>query len=142
MARLVLGPLLRYVGEHDAVVWVETDEPCEVEILGHSARTFQLRRHHYALVCIEGLKPGRSYEYEVSLDGDRHWPLPDLAAPPSRIRTIDPKAPLTIEFGSCRVSMPHEPPYTFSKEEDERGFEFDALYVLARELIRGTRERW
>ena len=36
MAKLVLGPLLRYVGETEAVVWVETDEPCEVEILGHS----------------------------------------------------------------------------------------------------------
>src|SRR5215218_7447057 len=31
MSKLVLGPLLRYVGETDATVWVETDQPCEVE---------------------------------------------------------------------------------------------------------------
>ncbi len=142
MAQLVLGPLLRYVGEREATVWVETDERCEVEVLGRRARTFQLRRHHYALVCIEDLEPGRSYEYEVLLDGNRRWPLPDHDGPPSRIRTIDPEAPLRIAFGSCRVSMPHEPPYTCSKDEDERGFEFDALYVLAREMTRGTREDW
>ena len=38
MAKLVLGPLLRYVCETEAVVWVETDEPCEVEVLGHTSR--------------------------------------------------------------------------------------------------------
>ena len=32
--QLLLGPLLRYVGERDATVWVETDRPCEVEVLG------------------------------------------------------------------------------------------------------------
>jgi hypothetical protein len=142
MANLVLGPLLRYVGEREATVWVETDEPCEVEVLGHSARTFRVRRHHYALVRIAGLEPGGSYRYEVSLDGARRWPLPDHDAPPSAIRTLDPRSPITIAFGSCRVSLPHQPPYTCSKDEDERGFEFDALHVLAAEMIRGKREAW
>jgi PhoD-like phosphatase len=142
MANLVLGPLLRHVGERDANVWVETDAPCEVEVLGHRARTFQIRRHHYALVRVEGLEPGESYEYGVRLDGERRWPLPDHDVPPSLIRTIDPGAAITMAFGSCRVAMPHTPPYTCSKDEDERGFEFDALYVLAREMIRGTRENW
>jgi PhoD-like phosphatase len=142
MAHLVLGPVLRYVGEREATVWIEADDPCEVEVLGHRAHTFQVRGHHYALVCIDGLEPGQSYEYEVLLNGERRWPLPEHGAPPSRIRTIDPEAPIRIAFGSCRVSMPHEPPYTMSKKEDERGFEFDALYVLAREMIRGTRENW
>jgi hypothetical protein len=142
MANLVLGPLLRYVGERDATVWVETDEPCEVEVLGHTARTFAVRRHHYALVRIEGLEPGGSYEYEVRLDGTRRWPLPDHNVPPSLIRTIDPDAAITMAFGSCRVAMPHTPPWTCSKDEDERGFEFDSLNVLARELIRGTRDNW
>src|SRR5215208_562297 len=32
MSKLVLGPLLRYVGETDATVWVETDQPCEYEV--------------------------------------------------------------------------------------------------------------
>ena len=34
MADLILGPLLRYLDEHKATVWVETDAPCEVEVLG------------------------------------------------------------------------------------------------------------
>ncbi len=55
MAKLVLGPLLRYVGETDAVVWVETDEPCTVEVLGHSEPTFCVAGHHYGLVIVEGL---------------------------------------------------------------------------------------
>jgi PhoD-like phosphatase len=142
MANLLLGPLLRYVGEHEATIWVETDEPCEVEVLGHTASTFQIRRHHYALVCVEGLEPGGTYEYEVRLDGERRWPLPDHDVPPSLIRTIDPDRPLRLSFGSCRVSLPHQEPYTCSKDEDERGFEFDALYVLAEEMIRGTRDDW
>jgi PhoD-like phosphatase len=142
MANLVLGPLLRYVGERDATVWVETDDPCEVEVLGHTARTFAVRGHHYALVRIEGLEPGGSYPYEVVLDGQRRWPLPDHDVPPSLIRTIDPQRPLTIAFGSCRVAMPHTRPYTAPKDEDERGFEVDALHVLAREMIRGVRDNW
>ena len=47
---LVLGPLLRYVAETEATIWVETDRDCEVEILGHQARTFEVAGHHYALV--------------------------------------------------------------------------------------------
>jgi phosphodiesterase/alkaline phosphatase D-like protein len=142
MPELVLGPLLRYVGEREATVWVETDAPAEVEVLGHTARTFQVRRHHYALVTIEGLEPGGSYPYEVHLDGERCWPLPHRSMPPSVIRTLEPGSPMTIAYGSCRVAMPHTPPYSLSKDDDERGFDLDALYVLALEMIRGTRENW
>jgi PhoD-like phosphatase len=142
MTKLVLGPLLRYVSEREATIWVETDGPCEVEIMGRRSRTFQLRRHHYALVVIDGLDPGGSYEYEVQLDGEACWPLPDHDVPPSLIRTLDPGAPVRLAFGSCRVAMPHTPPYSCSKDEDERGFELDALNVQAREMIRGTREHW
>ena len=142
MPNLRLGPLLRYVGETEATVWVETDAPCEVEVLGHTARTFQVRRHHYALVTIKGLEPGGSYPYEVHLDGERCWPLPDHDVPPSVIRTLKPGTAMTIAYGSCRVAMPHTPPYSLNKDEDERGFDLDALYVLAQEMIRGTRENW
>jgi hypothetical protein len=38
MPDLVLGPLLRYINETQATAWVETDGPCEVEILGRRAR--------------------------------------------------------------------------------------------------------
>lgn len=84
MAKLLLGPLLRYVGETEAVLWVETDEPCEVEILGHTEPTFCVAGHHFALVIVDGLEPGSSSEYEVSLDGQRRWPEPGSEFPPPR----------------------------------------------------------
>ena len=68
MPSLVLGPLLRHAGEEEATVWVETDAPCTVEVLGHTARTFHVAGHHYALVVIRGLEPGRAVPYEVTLD--------------------------------------------------------------------------
>ncbi len=142
MPDLVLGPLLRYVSETEATVWVETSDPCEVEILGHRERTFGVGGHHYALVRIDGLEPGGFYEYGVSLDGEQRWPLPDRDLPPSAIRTFSPGKPVDICFGSCRVALPHEEPYTKSKDEDELGHEFDALYVLAKQMIRDDRSNW
>ena len=75
MAELILGPLLRYVGEDEATVWVETDAPCEVEVLGCVQRTFRVADHHFALVHVTGLEPGTTTPYEVRLDGERVWPL-------------------------------------------------------------------
>ncbi len=142
MPDLVLGPLLRYVSETEATVWVETSGPCEVEILGRREPTFGVGGHHYALVRIEGLEPGGFYEYGVALDGEQRWPLPDQDLPPSAIRTFSPGKPLDICFGSCRVALPHEEPYTRPKDEDEDGHELDALYVLARQMIRDDRDNW
>ena len=142
MAKLVLGPLLRYVGETEAVVWVETDEPCEVEVLGHSEPTFCVAGHHYALVVVDGLEPGSTTEYEVALDGERRWPEPDSEFPPSVIRTLGGDGPLRVAFGSCRVSLPHHAPFTLPKEDHEDGREFDALYSLVKEMLRSEREKW
>jgi hypothetical protein len=142
MPDLLLGPLLRYVSQTEATVWVETSDPCEVEVLGHRESTFAVGGHHYALVRIEGLEPGGFYEYEVALDGERRWPPPDSDLPPSVIRTFEPGKPLDICFGSCRVAVPHEEPYTKSKDEDEDGHELDALYVLARQMVRDDRDNW
>lgn len=142
MPDLVLGPLLRYVSETEATVFVETDGACEVEILGSREPTFRVEGHHYALVRIENLEPDRDYEYEVALDGERRWPPPDSDLPPSRIRTLGGDGPLDVRFGSCRVALPHEEPYTLSKDEDERGHEIDALRVLAQEMTRADPEDW
>jgi hypothetical protein len=139
---LVLGPLLRYVSETEATVWVETDGPCEVEVLGRTEPTFGVGGCHYALVRIEGLEPGGSYEYEVALDGERRWPEPGSELPPSLIRTFEPGRPLDVAFGSCRVAVPHEQPYTLSKDESEDGHELDALHVLARQMARDDRDEW
>jgi hypothetical protein len=144
---LVLGPLLRYANASEATVWVETDDACEVEVLvrgtkdaSHRSHTFHARGHHYALVCVSELEPGASYEYEVRLDGAKKWPEPGSPFPPSVIRTMEPGAPVTLVFGSCRISAPHEPPYILSHEEDERGLGVDALYALAMRLRKKSEE--
>jgi hypothetical protein len=133
---------LRHVSETQATIWVETREPCEVEILGHRERTFRVEGHHYALVCIEGLEPASRYEYEVRLDGELRWPEPSSELPPSAIRTTDADKALDICFGSCRVAVPHEAPFTEPKDETEEGHEVDALWVLAKQMAEGEREDW
>ncbi len=142
MSDLVLGPLLRHVSETQATIWVETSEPCEVEILGRSERTFRVEGHHYALVCIEDLEPASRYEYEVKLDGERRWPEPGSDLPPSAIRTVDPGSELDVCFGSCRVAVPHEAPFTEPKDETDQGHEVDALWVLAKQMAAGERDDW
>jgi Low affinity iron permease/PhoD-like phosphatase len=142
MTGLVLGPILRYVGTDVATVWVEADAPCEVEVLGHRERTFTVEGRHYALLCIDGLAPREAHPYDVRLDGRRVWPLPDDPFPQPAIRTLDSRGPFRVAFGSCRVALPHRPPYTLAKDEYPEGREFDALYTLARELLGRPPEGW
>ena len=142
MAELILGPMLRYVSETEATVWVETDGSCEVEVLGATEETFEVQEHHYALVCIADLEPGETYEYEVKIDGERCWPLPDSDFPPSVIRTLHSERPIEMVFGSCRVALPHEPPYNLSKDDDDEGREYDALYAKALQMREQPPERW
>ncbi len=142
MPGLVLGPVLRYVDATEATVWVETDAPREVEILGSSQHTFHVAGHHYAVVHVTGLEENAAHAYEVALDGERRWPEPDSGFPPSLIRTTGHHGKLKLCFGSCRLARPHEPPYTCSKEEDERGREVDALYALARRMVTQEPHEW
>jgi hypothetical protein len=141
MAELVLGPVLRHVGTDDATIWLETDAACEVEILGRKATTFGVEGHHYAIVAIEGLEPGSETPYGVKLDGEDVWPEPGSRFPPPAIRTFEPGRRLRIAFGSCRVALPHEPPYTLPKDDHERGLEQDALYAVALRMLDGD-EPW
>ena len=141
MPDLVLGPLLRYVGETEAVIWVETDRACEVEVLGTRDRTFSVCGHHYALVRCGDLTAGSRYAYEVHLDGERVWPRDD-GFPPSSFRTYPKEEPLQVVFGSCRVAAPHEPPWSLRKDEDPRGREIDALRTLAMRMRDQPCEQW
>ncbi|HVT00462.1 MAG TPA: alkaline phosphatase D family protein [Solirubrobacterales bacterium] len=141
MVDLVLGPLLRYVSDTEATIWVETDGPCEVSILGAVEPTFRVAGHHYALVRVEGLEPATEHPYEVRLDGELRRPEPDSPFPPPSLRTLGGEIPLDVAFGSCRVAVPHREPWTKSKDEDERGYEVDALWVLAEEIARGAAPR-
>ena len=125
-------------------MWVETDQPCEVDVLGRRARTFAVCGHHYALVCIEGLEPATIYPYEVALDGHTVWPDTDAATfPPSSIRTrASDDHDLRIAFGSCRVAYPHERPFSLRKDDNKRGREVDALYAMALRMRHQDPDRW
>jgi hypothetical protein len=136
--------MLRYVSETEATVWVEVDEPCRVEVLGHAGKTFHVAGRHYALVIVEGLDPGAIVPYEVHLDGERVWPAEeeDGRFPPSVIRTLHRERRTHVAFGSCRVAYPQRPPYTLRKDEDPRGRELDALSALVARMRRLDPGEW
>ena len=130
MPRLLLGPLLRYVDETQATIWVETDAACTVSVLDAERRTFCVEGHHYALVHVTGLEPGTAHPYEVACDGTPVWPLEDTEFPPPLIRTATPGGEVQVVFGSCRIAYPHEKPWILRKDEHEDGREVDALRAL------------
>ena len=135
--QLLLGPLLRYVGETAVTVWAETDRACQVEILGRQARTFEVAGHHYALVVVDGLQPGTETEYQVTLDGTVCWPEPGSEFPPSVLRTLTPGLPVRLAFGSCRVAEMPLPQRRRERAQDEQEHGADAL-VAAANVLRET----
>jgi hypothetical protein len=142
MPDLLLGPLLRHVDETSATVWVETDAPCEVAVLGCSTPTFTVAGHHYALVVCDDLEPGTTTAYDVRLDGAQVWPRPDDRYPPPtvRTRTRDGQEPLRLVFGSCRVTRPHEPPYTGTVNLE--GVGVDALHAYGLRMLTRSEPEW
>jgi len=130
--RLVLGPMLRHVGDTSATIWVETDRPCTVRVATWpadeagaaiaqpraKARTWTVHGHYYALVCLDDLAPGETVAYGVSLDDTPVWPEPDSAYPPSLIRTVDHERDFTLVFGSCRLASPRSmgSPHSFGAD--------------------------
>ncbi|HSJ46160.1 MAG TPA: alkaline phosphatase D family protein [Euzebyales bacterium] len=139
MVDLVLGPLQRFADDTAATVWVETDAPCEVSVLGTTARTFCVHGHHYALVGITDLQPSTTYAYEVALDGARVWPPDDYDLPAPVIRTRGDGGAV-VTFGSCRGAAPLEPPWTLDRAQDPRGLGPDALTAYANRMIGDPRE--
>ena len=137
MPALVLGPIVRYVDPEVATVWMQTDAACDVEILGRRERTWCIDGLHFALVAIDGLAPGIDHPYEVALDGNEVWPPADSAFPPSTIRLPTGDAESRMIFGSCRVALPHEPPYVLRAHEHSDGQGIDALRAYA---LRAARE--
>ncbi|HXV93136.1 MAG TPA: alkaline phosphatase D family protein, partial [Pseudonocardia sp.] len=134
---LVLGPVLRHVGESTASVWVQTGHAGTVSVLGCEARTFEVSGHHYALVQVTGLEPDSRTPYEVHLDGERVWPPRVSPFPPSRITTRGPGNARRhrIVFGSCR----------FAKTTDRKvaaRLGIDALDAYAARMARQPVDEW
>ncbi len=139
--RIVVGPLLRYVGPDAATIWVETSQQCSVTVRldgsapDVSAPTWGMHGHHYALVVVEGLAPGTDAPYYLDLNGRQLWPDPASELPPSTIRTPDGGNHLRLTFGSCRRVAPF----------DDAGLEkygADALVALAQRMAEGDAEQW
>ena len=129
---LVLGPVLRFVGDGCATVWVETDQPCEVAVLGCRSRTFCVASHSYAVVVVTGLPEHGDTEYGVHLDGQQVWPVPGSGWPASTIRTRPRESPVRLSFGSCRVSAPL----------DDEAAGVDALHALAARMRYQEQDDW
>jgi hypothetical protein len=132
--RLLIGPLLRRVVGTRATVWVETSAPAVVQVrtttgASGTAPTFTAFDHHYALIVVVGLTPGSATAYEVFLDDERVWPLPESQYPPSLLRTRavdDATQPVNLIFGSCRETTQHA---------TARRLPPDALDAYARRLM-------
>jgi len=136
---LVLGPLVRYVDETSAVVWVEVASPSTVAVTvdgrAWMAETFQVHGHHYAVVDVVGLEPGTVAPYSVTVDDEKVWPPEDSPYSPSRIATLDHSRDIRLAFGSCRTSVPHD-------EEGNRSHGVDALRAYALHMASGQAEHW
>ncbi len=83
--------------------------------------------HHYALVELDGLEPGSSETYSVSVDGHTVWPQVASPFPAPVIATLEPGRPLRMAFGSCRTSVAHD-------EKGNRTHGVDAMRAWALEL--------
>lgn len=132
---LLLGPMLRFCNDTSATVWVETDRPCEVEVLGRRADTWTVHGHHFALVVLDGLEPGTSTPYQVALDGTTVWPPRGSTWPNSVIRTFSHTDSFRLSFGSCRRSAGGSP-------EELKRFGADALVGLAHQMMMSPHDTW
>ncbi len=103
--------------------------------------TFEVEGHHFALIVISGLQAGRSYPYQVTLNGRTVWPM-DASSRPSTIRTRQPGAPLRLSFGSCRIAGPHDAAANSTSRKSERGRGLDTLRALALKLAQVSPETW
>ncbi|TLM83064.1 alkaline phosphatase D family protein [Pseudarthrobacter sp. NamE5] len=136
---LVLGPLMRYVDETSASIWVETRDDARVAVSAAGrdweARTFAVHGHHYALVAVDGLKPGTVTPYTVAVNGVQVWPESGAGFPPPVIATLKPGKPLRLAYGSCRTSVPHD-------ASGNRSHGVDSLRAYALEMASGGTEPW
>ena len=136
---LVLGPMMRYVDETSASIWVETRTDSRVTVRAGDrsweARTFVVHGHHYALVEADGIEPGTVLPYTLEINGTQCWPPPASEFPPPVIATLKPDKPLRMAYGSCRTSVPHD-------ESGNRTHGVDSLRAYALAMASGEGLAW
>ena len=107
------GPMVGYGQMTEVMLWVQTTKPATVQFRywesDKPASKFMSRvvkaspeQAHVAHVLIEGLKPGKKFEYELMIDGKvmkRPYPLRFQTQPLWHWRTDPPE--FTVAFGSC-----------------------------------------
>ncbi len=142
MAKLVLGPMLRYTDQRCVTVWVETECAGTVRVLGASARTFHVSGHHYALVVVGDLEAGTETPYTVTVNGETVWPEPGSPFPPSVIRTARSTEQYRLVFGSCRVTAPHDGTRVARSRHRRRDLGVDALRTLGLRMSRTSTHDW
>jgi hypothetical protein len=65
-----------------------------------------------------------------------------VPSPRASYARATPGPPVRLAFGSCRATLPHDPPYTLSKDRDDRGREVDALLALVARLRTQPPREW
>lgn len=139
---LVLGPILRYVDNTRATIWVETDRECTVEVrtsTGQSGaeNTWSVHEHHFAIVQLVDLPAGTVVDYSVTL---RSSADPVVEAAPTvaaggTLRTAGEDDALTVAFGSCRRGDTYD-------EDRLKAIGADGLAGLAARLKDQDAEQW
>ena len=137
-SNLLVGPHLRYTGTTTATIWLETDGPAEVEILGRHAPTFHVEGHHYALVVIEDLEPGTVTPYEVSIAGEDVWPPLPTGARPARSIPVSTNGSRGLSSDPVGSECRSRSPTRCSPPEHPKGLGIDALWAYSRRLQAGS----
>ena len=137
---LLLGPLVRGARPDQLSLWLETDRPCIVEVLGCSAPSFQVAGHHYCLVDLPPLQREAVTSYEVCLDGRRVWPEPGTTDDERPGIHAGPPGTLRIMAGSCRQQAP-EPLWLRRRRVGFGDLGPDALATLASDVRAGRQPR-
>ncbi|HVB73824.1 MAG TPA: alkaline phosphatase D family protein [Ktedonobacteraceae bacterium] len=125
-----VGPLVRAVSPHSAIIWTEWTYPCDVTLKATKAcehgneqdasvltacmHTVAIGTRHYALLRLDGLYASTWYDYHVTCEPDAGEQAEDSAASTLKqcFRTLDlPEMgnSLRLAYGSCRKPSAVEP---------------------------------
>ncbi|HXK61762.1 MAG TPA: alkaline phosphatase D family protein [Acidobacteriota bacterium] len=111
--RLIHGPMLGCVTDRSAAFWVRTSEefPVVVRLFDAEKKTIEARaktdpkRDYTAMLKVDGLKPGTSYDYDVLIEGQSAYPSSELPS----FRTFPGSgrhAAFRVGFGGCAGYTP------------------------------------